>query len=206
MLLYVPGAKSSEECPAIVTRPTLVGCLNWRWLLLTRTSRQPSASINLIASRTLGTGSAHVRPDCAMRRAQAIVGKMARENVTRADRPLHSPDFLRKSAERSDGGREIHALAKTAKFRRNFAENGFGESGSPGARFQEAQCLQQFPAHLSQPQRFSVFQALPAFSSVCRHLPIFPILIPEKSIQPKRTAIRITSGEVGAMYHFTKQG
>ena len=143
MLLYVPGAKSSEECPAIVTRPTLVGCLNWRWLLLTRTSRQPSASINLIASRTLGTGSAHVRPDCAMRRAQAIVGKMARENVTRADRPLHSPDFLRKSAERSDGGRENCALAKTAKCLRNFAEKGFGESGSGFGQHSLRSCLRR---------------------------------------------------------------
>ncbi len=28
MLLYVPGAKSSDGCPAIVTRPAFVVCLN----------------------------------------------------------------------------------------------------------------------------------------------------------------------------------
>jgi hypothetical protein len=30
MLLSVPGAKSSDGLPVIVTRPSFVGCLNWR--------------------------------------------------------------------------------------------------------------------------------------------------------------------------------
>jgi hypothetical protein len=29
-LLYVPGARSSDGFPAMVTRPAFVGCLNWR--------------------------------------------------------------------------------------------------------------------------------------------------------------------------------
>src|SRR5271168_2406221 len=32
ILLRVPSSISSEGCPAIVTLPGLIGCLNWRWL------------------------------------------------------------------------------------------------------------------------------------------------------------------------------
>jgi len=32
ILLRVPSSISSEGCPAMVTLPGLVGCLNWRWL------------------------------------------------------------------------------------------------------------------------------------------------------------------------------
>jgi hypothetical protein len=79
-------------------------------------------------------------------------------------RRLHSCLFLRsarwlasRSCERSE------RLAKAG-----------GESGSPATRFREAQCLQRFRDHLSQAQRFSLFQTSPAFASVCRRLPIFP--------------------------------
>src|SRR5262245_3976406 len=52
MLLSVPGAKSSDGLPAMVTRPGLVGCLYCRWLPRVATRAQPSASIRLMASRT----------------------------------------------------------------------------------------------------------------------------------------------------------
>src|SRR3990170_7308568 len=44
MLLYVPGARSSDGCPAMVTRPAFVGCLNWRCPPLVAPSLQPSVS------------------------------------------------------------------------------------------------------------------------------------------------------------------
>src|SRR5713101_3987844 len=52
MLCSVPGARSSEGFPAIVTRPGLRGCLNCRWLPRIATRNQPSSSIIHIASRT----------------------------------------------------------------------------------------------------------------------------------------------------------
>src|SRR5262245_45608184 len=55
MLLTVPGAKSSDGLPTMVTRPGLVGCLYCRWLPRVATRAQPSASINLMASRTFTT-------------------------------------------------------------------------------------------------------------------------------------------------------
>ena len=44
MLFKVPGAKSSLGLPGTVTRPALVGCLNWRWLPRVVTRNQPSLS------------------------------------------------------------------------------------------------------------------------------------------------------------------
>ena len=52
MLFHVPGDKSSDGFPAIVTLPGLPGCLYWRWLPRVATNTQPSSSINRIASRT----------------------------------------------------------------------------------------------------------------------------------------------------------
>src|SRR5215471_3856740 len=46
------SAKSSDGLPAIVTRPGLLECLNWRWLPRVATKYQPSRSISRIASRT----------------------------------------------------------------------------------------------------------------------------------------------------------
>ena len=52
MLLSVPGAKSCDGLPAMVTRPGFLGCLYCRWLPRVATCSQPSASINSMASRT----------------------------------------------------------------------------------------------------------------------------------------------------------
>src|SRR5436190_8682748 len=43
---------SSPSWPLTVTRPSLVGCLNWRWLPLVTTSVQPSSCSIRITSRT----------------------------------------------------------------------------------------------------------------------------------------------------------
>ena len=53
MLLSVFGARIFGGCPATVTRPGLVGCLNCRWLDRCRSRYQPSASMSLMASRTV---------------------------------------------------------------------------------------------------------------------------------------------------------
>ena len=53
ILFHVFGFNSSRPCPAIVTRPGLVGCLYCLWLPLVLTISHPSSSIILIASRTL---------------------------------------------------------------------------------------------------------------------------------------------------------
>src|SRR5262245_20184878 len=42
ILFNVPGGKSSLGFPATVTRPVLLGCLNWRWLPRVATWIQPS--------------------------------------------------------------------------------------------------------------------------------------------------------------------
>jgi len=52
MLFKVPGGKSWLGWPAMVTKPGLELCLNWRWLPLVRAKYQPPSLMSLIASRT----------------------------------------------------------------------------------------------------------------------------------------------------------
>ena len=52
ILFFVPGARSSPGCPAIVTSPRLCGCLYCRWLPRVRSRYQPASSISFMASRT----------------------------------------------------------------------------------------------------------------------------------------------------------
>src|ERR1700682_1726050 len=44
ILFNVPGAKSSLGFPGTVTRPGLLGCLNWRWLPRVTAKYQPSSA------------------------------------------------------------------------------------------------------------------------------------------------------------------
>ena len=58
MLFLVPGATSSLGFPGTVTRPGLVGCLNWRWLPLVATKYHPSSlSIAKISEIFIGYSS-----------------------------------------------------------------------------------------------------------------------------------------------------
>lgn len=52
MLFKVPGGRSWPDWPAMVTKPGLELCLNWRWLPLVRAKCQPPSSMSLITSRT----------------------------------------------------------------------------------------------------------------------------------------------------------
>src|SRR5262245_26920998 len=61
MLFNVPGAKSCPGLPAIVTRPGLIGCRNWRWLPLVATWTHPSSPISLMTSRTFKRDPTPVR-------------------------------------------------------------------------------------------------------------------------------------------------
>jgi hypothetical protein len=64
MLFSVPGGNVSLNLPAIVVVPGLTTCRNWRWLPVTRSRYQPSASTILIISLTLGgTAPTPIRPD-----------------------------------------------------------------------------------------------------------------------------------------------
>ncbi len=56
MLFSVPGANSSLGLPGTVTRPGLIGCLNWRWLPFIATSAQPSSASKRSISLTFTRG------------------------------------------------------------------------------------------------------------------------------------------------------
>ena len=47
------GARTFGGCPATVTKPSLVGCFNCRWLDRCRSRYRPSASMSLMTSRTV---------------------------------------------------------------------------------------------------------------------------------------------------------
>jgi hypothetical protein len=59
ILFNVPGAKSSLGLPATVTRPGLLGCLNWRWLPRVDAGYQPSSLSFRNMSDTFIAGADH---------------------------------------------------------------------------------------------------------------------------------------------------
>ena len=64
ILLRVPIASSSPECPATVTNPGFAGCLNCLWLPRIRTWYQPSASSNRMTSLIFMDGTHLHTPRC----------------------------------------------------------------------------------------------------------------------------------------------
>src|SRR5688572_8547588 len=62
ILFSVPGARSSLGCPATVTRPGFVGCLNCMWLPRVATSNHPSSRSSRKTSRNFITPAKPIPP------------------------------------------------------------------------------------------------------------------------------------------------
>jgi hypothetical protein len=115
----VPGAKSSLGLPATVTRPGLLGCLNWRWLPRVDARYQPS-SPNMRNMSDTFIGEAGYLNDLR-RLTMRLSDAELRRRRTKLIYPGHRrTPWLTEDAARDRSNRLLDAVTTRCRGRRNF--------------------------------------------------------------------------------------